>query len=85
VTPSASLTGTTANGSGAGTSPLIASEHARLGSRLEDQVEGIRGLAEGQSNPAYRVCTPAHIYVPTRKPMGPLLPRAHPVEREFGC
>jgi acyl-CoA dehydrogenase len=37
-----------------------ASERARLESWLEDKVERFSGLAEGQSNPTYRVRTPAH-------------------------
>ena len=36
----------------------------------------------GQSNPTYRLDTPALSYVLRRKPPGPLLPGAHAVERE---
>ena len=36
----------------------------------------------GQSNPTYRLNTPARSYVLRRKPPGPLLPGAHAVERE---
>ena len=36
----------------------------------------------GQSNPTYRLETPARAYVLRRKPPGPLLPGAHAVERE---
>ena len=36
----------------------------------------------GQSNPTYRLDTPARSYVLRRKPPGPLLPGAHAVERE---
>ncbi|MEO7411174.1 MAG: phosphotransferase family protein [Sphingomicrobium sp.] len=36
----------------------------------------------GQSNPTYRLDTPACSYVLRRKPPGPLLPGAHAVERE---
>ena len=36
----------------------------------------------GQSNPTYRLDTPARAYVLRRKPPGKLLPGAHAVERE---
>ncbi|MEO5578735.1 MAG: phosphotransferase family protein [Sphingomicrobium sp.] len=36
----------------------------------------------GQSNPTYRLDSPARSYVLRRKPPGPLLPGAHAVERE---
>ena len=36
----------------------------------------------GQSNPTYKLETPARNYVLRRKPHGPLLPGAHAVERE---
>src|ERR1700747_2934724 len=37
----------------------------------------------GQSNPPYRLDTPARSYVMRRKPFGKLLPSAHAVDREF--
>ncbi|MEO5867065.1 MAG: phosphotransferase family protein [Sphingomonas sp.] len=40
-------------------------------------------FAGGQSNPTYRLDTPAKSYVLRRKPFGPLLPSAHAVEREY--
>lgn len=40
-------------------------------------------LAGGQSNPTFRLSTPAGDYVLRRKPGGPLLQSAHMVEREF--
>ena len=43
-------------------------------------VEQFRG---GQSNPTYKLITPARAYVLRRKPSGLLLPGAHAVEREY--
>jgi len=37
----------------------------------------------GQSNPTYKLDTPARSYVLRRKPFGKLLPSAHAVDREF--
>ncbi|PIW31572.1 MAG: phosphotransferase family protein [Rhodobacterales bacterium CG15_BIG_FIL_POST_REV_8_21_14_020_59_13] len=37
----------------------------------------------GQSNPTYKIETPAKAYVLRRKPPGKLLPSAHAVDREF--
>ena len=37
----------------------------------------------GQSNPTYRLTTPAKAYVLRRKPPGQLLPGAHAVDREY--
>ena len=37
----------------------------------------------GQSNPTYRIDTPAGAYVLRRKPFGVLLPSAHAVDREY--
>ncbi len=37
----------------------------------------------GQSNPTYRLDTPAASWVLRRKPFGPILPSAHAVEREY--
>ena len=44
------------------------------------QVEQFKG---GQSNPTYKLVTPARSYVLRRKPPGKLLPGAHAVEREY--
>jgi aminoglycoside phosphotransferase (APT) family kinase protein len=44
------------------------------------RVEQFRG---GQSNPTYKLITPARCYVLRRKPPGPLLPGAHAVDREY--
>src|SRR5258707_3289315 len=52
-------------------------------------VRGYRGpltvlqFKGGQSNPTYRLDTPARSYVMRRKPFGKLLPSAHAVDREF--
>jgi aminoglycoside phosphotransferase (APT) family kinase protein len=60
-----------------------------LESWLRGQVEGYRGPATlqkfsfGQSNPTFRLSAPSGEYVLRRKPMGPLLPKAHAIEREF--
>ncbi|MEZ5656415.1 MAG: phosphotransferase [Sphingobium sp.] len=43
-------------------------------------VEQFKG---GQSNPTYKLVTPAKSYVLRRKPPGKLLPGAHAVEREY--
>ncbi len=43
----------------------------------------IERLTGGQSNPTFRLSTPTRDYVLRRKPPGPLLPRAHAIEREF--
>ena len=56
---------------------------------MEGAVEGyagpltVRQFKGGQSNPSYRLDTPACAYVLRRKPFGPLLPSAHAVDREF--
>jgi len=61
----------------------------RLEGWLAANVDGFRGplaierLTGGQSNPTFRLTTPAQSYVLRRKPPGPLLPRAHAIEREF--
>ncbi len=62
---------------------------ARLEEWLATNVDGFRGplriarLTGGQSNPTFRLSTPSQDYVLRRKPPGPLLPRAHAIEREF--
>jgi aminoglycoside phosphotransferase (APT) family kinase protein len=40
-------------------------------------------LAGGQSNPTFRLTTPDRAYVLRRKPLGPVLPSAHAVDREY--
>ena len=55
---------------------------------LGTHVEGFAGPLQvsqfkgGQSNPTYRLDTPAAVYVLRRKPPGRILPGAHAVERE---
>ena len=52
-------------------------------------VEGFEGplsytkFKGGQSNPTYRIDTPARSYVLRRQPFGKLLPSAHAVDREL--
>lgn len=61
----------------------------RLTAWMTESVEGFAGplryakFAGGQSNPTYRLDTPARAYVLRRKPFGPILPSAHAVEREY--
>ena len=56
---------------------------------LEREVEDYRGPLDieqfrgGQSNPTYKLITPARSYVLRRKPPGKLLPGAHAVDREY--
>ncbi|MDB5692738.1 MAG: aminoglycoside phosphotransferase, partial [Alphaproteobacteria bacterium] len=62
---------------------------ARLEAWLAREVPGFSGpltveqFRGGQSNPTYRLTTPARSYVLRRKPPGKLLPGAHAVEREY--
>ncbi len=62
---------------------------ARLADYLATALDGFVGPLElarfkgGQSNPTYRLTTPAGSYVLRRKPFGKLLPSAHAIEREF--
>lgn len=62
---------------------------ARVQAWLADNLPGFEGPVEvktfsgGQSNPTYRLATPARSYVLRRKPFGVLLKSAHAVEREF--
>lgn len=61
----------------------------RLEAWLQQNVEGYRGpctlrkFAFGQSNPTFRISATSAEYVLRRKPLGPLLPKAHAIEREF--
>jgi aminoglycoside phosphotransferase (APT) family kinase protein len=56
---------------------------------LAEKVQGFEGplsveqFKGGQSNPTYKLTTPACSYVLRRKPPGKLLPGAHAVEREY--
>jgi aminoglycoside phosphotransferase (APT) family kinase protein len=56
---------------------------------MAEKVEGFEGplrveqFKGGQSNPTYKLTTPACSYVLRRKPPGKLLPGAHAVEREY--
>ena len=56
---------------------------------MHSHVEGftgpveVRKFAGGQSNPTYKLTSPSGAYVLRRKPLGPLLPSAHAVDREF--
>ena len=62
---------------------------ARVKAWLAGHLPGLNGPVEvetfsgGQSNPTYRLRTPAQSYVLRRKPFGVLLKSAHAVEREF--
>jgi len=61
----------------------------RLSAWMATHVAGFSGpltvarLAGGQSNPTYRLTTPRADYVLRRRPLGPVLPSAHAVDREF--
>jgi aminoglycoside phosphotransferase (APT) family kinase protein len=61
----------------------------RLEAYLAANVKGFVGpltvaqFKGGQSNPTYKLDTPARAYVLRRKPPGKLLPSAHAVDREF--
>jgi aminoglycoside phosphotransferase (APT) family kinase protein len=60
-----------------------------LAAWLTQSVPGFEGpgrltkFAFGQSNPTYRLTVASGDYVLRRKPLGPLLPKAHMIEREF--
>jgi aminoglycoside phosphotransferase (APT) family kinase protein len=64
-------------------------DEAKLDAWMRENVEGYAGpltvlqFKGGQSNPTYRLDTPATSYVLRRKPFGKLLPSAHAVDREF--
>jgi aminoglycoside phosphotransferase (APT) family kinase protein len=61
----------------------------RLETWMKGHVQGFRGpltvaqFKGGQSNPTYRLSSPAGNYVLRRKPPGKLLASAHAVDREF--
>ncbi|WP_324749831.1 phosphotransferase [Sphingomonas sp. LY54] len=62
---------------------------AALAAWMEHAVDGFAGplaveqFKGGQSNPTYKLVTPARSYVLRRKPPGKLLPGAHAVDREY--
>lgn len=64
-------------------------DEARLAQWIGEQVAPVHGrlsiakFGDGQSNPTYRIDDGRASYVLRRKPLGPLLPSAHQVEREF--
>jgi aminoglycoside phosphotransferase (APT) family kinase protein len=64
-------------------------DEAALAAFLAAAIDGFAGpmtvsqFKGGQSNPTYRLDTPARSYVLRRKPFGKLLPSAHAVDREF--
>ena len=64
-------------------------DEAALAPWMEAHVAGFQGsltvsqFKGGQSNPTYRLDTPARSFVLRRKPPGKLLPGAHAVEREY--
>lgn len=70
---------------------LLEAELERLHDWMSTQVDGFQGplvvkrLQGGQSNPTYRLDTPARRYVLRSKPapVSALLPSAHAIEREF--
>lgn len=81
----------TAQEANAGTTPVREGyrfDEAALAKWMEANVEGFSGPLEveqfkgGQSNPTYKLITPARAYVLRRKPPGPVLKGAHAVERE---
>jgi aminoglycoside phosphotransferase (APT) family kinase protein len=63
-------------------------DETALASWMKDNVEGFRSpmrverFRGGQSNPTYKLVTPARAYVMRRKPSGHLLSGAHAIERE---
>jgi len=63
-------------------------DEAALARWMAENVEGFAGplrveqFKGGQSNPTYKLATPARSYVLRRKPPGDLLPGAHAVDRE---
>jgi aminoglycoside phosphotransferase (APT) family kinase protein len=66
----------------------FAFDEAALDRWMQVHVEGYRGplaveqFRGGQSNPTYRLTTPARRYVLRRKPFGQILKGAHAIERE---
>ncbi len=64
-------------------------DEAKLAAWMDANVAGFKGPVEvlkfagGQSNPTYRINAQSGSYVLRRKPLGPLLPSAHAVDREY--
>jgi aminoglycoside phosphotransferase (APT) family kinase protein len=64
-------------------------DEAKLSAWMDANVAGFKGPVEvlkfagGQSNPTYRINALSGSYVLRRKPLGPLLPSAHAVDREY--
>jgi aminoglycoside phosphotransferase (APT) family kinase protein len=64
-------------------------DEAALAGWMREHVDAFEGpltisqFKGGQSNPTYKLDTPAKSYVLRRKPPGKLLPSAHAVDREF--
>lgn len=69
--------------------PAMLLDSTALESWLRGHIPGFTGplslekFPGGQSNPTYRLITPAKNYVMRRKPPGQLLPGAHAVDREY--
>jgi aminoglycoside phosphotransferase (APT) family kinase protein len=80
---------TTANTGTREVSERLRFDEAGLARWMEDHVPGFRGpltvsqFKGGQSNPTYKLDTPAASYVIRRKPPGKILPGAHAVDREY--
>lgn len=80
---------TTANTGTREVSERLRFDEAALGDWLKANVEGFAGpltvsqFKGGQSNPTYKLDTPAASYVLRRKPPGKTLPGAHAVDREY--
>jgi aminoglycoside phosphotransferase (APT) family kinase protein len=80
---------TTANSGTRQVAERLRFDEQRLAEWLGSHVPGFAGpltvtqFKGGQSNPTYRLDTPAAAYVLRRKPPGKTLPGAHAVEREY--
>ncbi len=68
-----------------GRSPDINAVRDWVDGRLDgfDQIRQVTKFNVGQSNPTYKLETPAGDYVLRRKPFGTLLKSAHAIDREF--
>src|SRR6476469_531145 len=80
---------TTANTGTRDVSDRLRFDESRLAEWMEANVAGFAGplsvsqFKGGQSNPTYKLDTPAAAYVLRRKPPGKTLPGAHAVDREY--
>lgn len=69
--------------------PEVEAIPVALDAWLDSYVDGYQGgrtlqkFGFGQSNPTYRLRADSGQYVLRRKPLGPLLPKAHAIEREY--